>query len=87
MVLLRLHLDLAAGEVDLTSACGSTDFTAWVTAPAQWPQVMPCTWKVWFMGNPFAEWGGARSVNLATMVRSNAWGSPLAWRRLIHVKA
>src|SRR5450830_215194 len=33
----------------VTSACGSTCFTARVTAFSQWPQVMPVTVKVWFM--------------------------------------
>ena len=59
-----------------------------VTAPAQWPQVMPCTWKVWFMGESFR--GRGRSTKLEPCHHGkvkNRQGSALAGRRLIHVKA
>jgi hypothetical protein len=33
---------------------------------------MPCTWKLWFMGNPFGERvERLESLKLATMVRSS----------------
>ena len=58
--LVGLDVDLAGGAVDLHLGAGSTDLTAWVTVRRQWPQVMPCTWKVWFMVMSFRVWQGGR---------------------------
>src|SRR6478609_6115780 len=52
----------------LTSACGSTVFTACVTALAQWPQLMPCTWNVWFMPHGKVK-SNSLALDLAIMAR------------------